>query len=94
MVINANPEALPVERLFNGEKATRIAIALMADAAGVIAFSRTGDPDVGEYGEPAQPRCQTSENVTAGGGRKTPNGESAICQEDGRELLSRAHAMV
>lgn len=34
----------------SSDQAKRIALVLSRDAAGVIAFSRTGDPEIGDYG--------------------------------------------
>lgn len=46
-----NLVAREAQQATSSDQAMRVAAALAREAAGVIAFSRTGDPDIGEYGE-------------------------------------------
>jgi hypothetical protein len=47
-----NPVARQAQQATSSDQAKRMALALTREASGVVAFSRTGDPDIGEYGEP------------------------------------------
>jgi hypothetical protein len=44
--------AREAQQATSSDQAKRFAVVLAQEAAGVMAFSRTGDPDIGEYGEP------------------------------------------
>ena len=49
---DGNLVARQAQQATSSDQAKRVALVLAREAAGVVAFSRTGDPDVGEYGEP------------------------------------------